>query len=61
MEEVQYNNAFLFPYSMREKTTAHRRFTDDVPDHIKQERLLRMIKIFRTSALKLNSSQIGNY
>lgn len=38
MEEVQYNTAFLFPYSMREKTTAHRRFKDDVPPEVKQAR-----------------------
>ncbi|KAJ8915029.1 hypothetical protein NQ315_016004 [Exocentrus adspersus] len=59
MEEVQYNTAFLFPYSMREKTTAHRRFQDDVPPHVKQQRLERMIQVFRQTALRLNTAQIG--
>lgn len=39
MQEIQYNTAFLFSYSMREKTTAHRRFQDDVPLEIKKKRL----------------------
>lgn len=38
LEEIKYNNAFLFPYSMREKTTAHRRFTDDIPVDVKKKR-----------------------
>ncbi|XP_018563082.1 CDK5RAP1-like protein [Anoplophora glabripennis] len=59
MEEVQYNTAYLFPYSMREKTTAHRRFKDDVSPEIKQKRLERMIQVFRQIALKLNRTQIG--
>ncbi|XP_074038251.1 CDK5RAP1-like protein [Leptinotarsa decemlineata] len=59
MNEIQYNTAFLFPYSMREKTTAHRRLQDDVLPHVKQMRLERMIQIFRQHALRLNQSQIG--
>ncbi|KAG5890949.1 hypothetical protein JTB14_019886 [Gonioctena quinquepunctata] len=59
MTEIQYNTAFLFPYSMREKTTAHRRFQDDVLPHVKQMRLERMIQIYRQYAGKLNKSQIG--
>ncbi|XP_044253498.1 CDK5RAP1-like protein [Tribolium madens] len=59
MEIVKYNNAYLFPYSMREKTAAHRRYTDDVPAEIKQKRLEQMIKTFRFHAEKLNAAQIG--
>ncbi|EFA08272.1 CDK5RAP1-like protein [Tribolium castaneum] len=59
MEMVQYNNAYLFPYSMREKTAAHRRYTDDVPAEVKQKRLERMIQTFRFYAEKLNRAQIG--
>ncbi|CAH1180330.1 unnamed protein product [Phaedon cochleariae] len=59
MNEVQFNNAFMFAYSMREKTTAHRRFKDDVPPDIKHSRLQRMIQVHRQQALKLNTSQIG--
>jgi MiaB/RimO family radical SAM methylthiotransferase len=31
MREVAFEQAFLFAYSLREKTPAHRRYTDDVP------------------------------
>lgn len=59
MNEIKYNTAFLFPYSMREKTTAHRRYQDNVPADIKQKRLENMIQVFRHHAEKLNRSQIG--
>ncbi|XP_003695241.2 CDK5RAP1-like protein [Apis florea] len=59
IELVKYNRAFLFSYSMREKTTAHRRYQDDVSPNVKQDRLERMISIYRTEAEKLNKLQIG--
>lgn len=33
---VKYENAFLFMYSMREKTHAHRNYADDVPLEVKK-------------------------
>lgn len=59
IEEVKYNNAYLFAYSMREKTTAHRRYKDDVESHIKMDRLNRMIALYRKEVEKLNRAQIG--
>lgn len=59
METVKYNVAYLFAYSMREKTTAHRRFKDDVLEEVKQLRLREMIKAFRENAADLNSMFIG--
>lgn len=44
---------------MREKTAAHRRYKDDVPNSVKQKRLERMIKTYRMHAEFLNRSQIG--
>ncbi|CAB3230251.1 unnamed protein product [Arctia plantaginis] len=60
MEMVDYNIAFLFPYSMREKTTAYRRYKDDVPDHIKKYRHNRMIDIYKRKCQLLNEAEIGN-
>ncbi|XP_039756618.1 CDK5RAP1-like protein [Pararge aegeria] len=60
MEIVDYNVAFLFPYSMREKTTAYRRYKDDVPEEVKKERHNRMVEIYRRKCQKLNESEIGN-
>ncbi|XP_017777292.1 PREDICTED: CDK5RAP1-like protein [Nicrophorus vespilloides] len=60
IERVGYNTAYLFPYSMREKTTAHRRYKDDVPQEVKQKRLDRMVELYRLHADRLNRQQIGN-
>ncbi|XP_033363570.1 CDK5RAP1-like protein [Bombus vosnesenskii] len=59
IELVKYNKAFLFSYSMREKTTAHRRYKDDVPPSVKQSRLERMISTYRTEIENVNKLQIG--
>jgi MiaB/RimO family radical SAM methylthiotransferase len=56
---VKYNVAYLFPYSMREKTTAFRRFQDNVPQEVKIERLKRMVDMFRKNADFLNRKLIG--
>ncbi|CAK9816191.1 CDK5RAP1-like protein [Anthophora quadrimaculata] len=59
IELIKYNKAFLFIYSMREKTTAHRRFKDDVEPSVKHSRLERMYTLYRTEVAKLNKLQIG--
>ena len=48
LETVQYEQAFLFAYSLREKTHAHRALQDTVPPAVKQERLQQLIDTFRT-------------
>lgn len=59
IDQVRYNVAFLFAYSMREKTTAHRRYKDDVPINVKTERLQRMVKAFRQGATELHDRYKG--
>lgn len=59
MEEVRYQVAYMFAYSMREKTTAHRRFVDDVPAEVKNERLRQMIDTFRRAATEENARFVG--
>ncbi|XP_062712997.1 CDK5RAP1-like protein [Aedes albopictus] len=59
IQRVKYHTAFLFAYSMREKTTAHRRYQDDVPEETKQQRLRQMIAAFRAGAEELNRQYIG--
>ncbi|XP_072945162.1 CDK5RAP1-like protein [Epargyreus clarus] len=60
MEIVNYNVAFLFPYSMREKTAAYRRYKDDVPEHVKKERHNRMVELYRRKCQVLHDAEIGN-
>jgi len=50
MEEVKYDLAYMFKYSERPKTLAERKYTDDVPEKIKQERLARIIDLQLKSA-----------
>jgi len=56
---VSYDMAFMFAYSMREKTHAHRNYVDDVPEETKQRRLSELIETFRESTGKCFDSQIG--
>ncbi|KAK4741454.1 hypothetical protein SAY87_025042 [Trapa incisa] len=56
---VGYDMAYMFAYSMREKTHAHRNYTDDVPEQVKQRRLTELIETFRESTGKCYDSQVG--
>lgn len=56
---VGYDMAYMFAYSMREKTHAHRNYTDDVPDSVKQRRLTELIDAFRESTGQCFDSQVG--
>lgn len=58
MERVKYHVAYTFAYSMREKTTAHRRFVDDVPRDVKLQRLQDLAALYRRQAEQLNAECI---
>ncbi|CAL5371251.1 unnamed protein product [Camellia sinensis] len=59
IKTVGYDMAYMFAYSMREKTHAHRNYVDDVPDAVKQRRLTELIEAFRESTGQCYDSQIG--
>ena len=61
LEIVQYDLAFLFAYSMREKTHAHRRLEDNVEEQVKKERLIRMIDVFKRNQLVKQKAEVGNF
>eukprot|EP00934_Nitzschia_sp_Nitz4_P001342 Nitzschia sp. Nitz4//scaffold172_size47551//6843//8867//NITZ4_007139-RA/size47551-processed-gene-0.15-mRNA-1//1//CDS//3329538744//1342//frame0 len=48
LQQVEYEQAYLFAYSMREKTLAHRTMVDDVDPKVKQVRLQELIDTFRS-------------
>lgn len=52
--------AYMFAYSMREKTHAHRNYTDDVPEEVKQRRLTELIEAFRETTGPCYDSQVGS-
>ncbi|KAI9309527.1 tRNA-I(6)A37 thiotransferase enzyme MiaB [Cunninghamella echinulata] len=60
MKEVQYDMAFMFAYSMREKTHAHRRYVDNVDEKVKGRRLEEIISTFHETASKKNKLLIGS-
>uniref|UniRef100_A0A8D8TD75 CDK5RAP1-like protein n=1 Tax=Cacopsylla melanoneura TaxID=428564 RepID=A0A8D8TD75_9HEMI len=60
LETVRYRVAYLFAYSMREKTTAHRRYQDTVPTLVKNQRVQQMDITFRRHASLLNSQTVGS-
>jgi len=53
LETVKYDLAFLFAYSMREKTHAYRRMQDNVPEDVKKARLTKMIETFKSCQLEI--------
>ena len=60
MDWVQYDQAYLFAYSMRPKTHAHRTMHDDVPAEVKSRRLQDIIANFRRNVqLRNDSMEVG--
>eukprot|EP01117_Protostelium_nocturnum_P011879 TRINITY_DN4336_c0_g2_i1.p1 TRINITY_DN4336_c0_g2~~TRINITY_DN4336_c0_g2_i1.p1 ORF type:complete len:670 (+),score=236.89 TRINITY_DN4336_c0_g2_i1:109-2010(+) len=59
LKSVQYEHAFMFAYSLREKTKAHRLYVDDVPQPVKIERVSEVIKTFYDNSKLKNEEEIG--
>ncbi|PVV02649.1 hypothetical protein BB560_002889, partial [Smittium megazygosporum] len=59
VESVKYDIAFMFAYSMREKTHAHRNYKDDVPEKVKAQRLQILVELFHKIAKEKNLRYIG--
>jgi len=54
LEHVQYEQAFLFAYSMRNKTHAHRTMEDNVTAAVKSRRLQELIDTYRNNVQAKN-------
>jgi hypothetical protein len=60
MEEVRFDQAFMFAYSMRERTHAHRTMVDDVPHDVKNRRLNEVIGNFRRNVqIRNETAEVG--
>ncbi|ORX67089.1 hypothetical protein DL89DRAFT_269528 [Linderina pennispora] len=59
METIKFDAAFMFAYSMRERTHAHRKFKDDVPADVKGRRLQEIIDMFHRQAQAKNQRYVG--
>jgi tRNA A37 methylthiotransferase MiaB len=60
IRETNFDMAYMFAYSMREKTMAHRRFSDDVSPEIKAARLSEIISTFYEGLAKKVEKTIGS-
>jgi tRNA A37 methylthiotransferase MiaB len=62
LKEVQYEQAFMFAYSKREKTHAYYHYEDNITEDIKQRRLTEIIDTFRDNMIERNiQEENGNY
>lgn len=59
MEEMRYDSAFMFKYSEREGTYAHKQMPDTVAEAVKGERLQQVIKLQEGISRELNQAWIG--
>ncbi len=59
MEEVKYDFGFMFAYSERPGTPAHKRMKDDVPQEIKKRRLTEIIQLQQKHGLYRMQQFVG--
>ncbi|KAA3614627.1 MAG: tRNA (N6-isopentenyl adenosine(37)-C2)-methylthiotransferase MiaB [Calditrichaeota bacterium] len=59
MERVRFDSAFIFKYSERKNTIASRELPDDVPEHLKTERIVRLNELQRQISKEINQSEVG--
>jgi len=59
MQEVGFDQAFMFQYSERPDTKAAKMFTDNVPQEVKTQRLNEIIALQNTLSLQSNQRDIG--
>jgi tRNA-2-methylthio-N6-dimethylallyladenosine synthase len=59
VEQVQFDSAYIFKYSERKNTIAARKYTDDVPDQVKGQRVYTLVEIQRAITAERNRRYIG--
>jgi tRNA-2-methylthio-N6-dimethylallyladenosine synthase len=59
MEEVVYDYAYMFAYSERPGTLAAKKYADDIPEEIKQNRLKEVIALQQIHSLRRNEMKVG--
>jgi tRNA-2-methylthio-N6-dimethylallyladenosine synthase len=56
---ARFKSCFVFKYSPRSGTVAHRRFADDVPGEVKKQRNLDLLNLQAEVSLAHNRSRVG--
>ncbi|MTI88334.1 MAG: tRNA (N6-isopentenyl adenosine(37)-C2)-methylthiotransferase MiaB [Balneolaceae bacterium] len=60
MKEVEFDLAYMFAYSERERTLAYRKYEDNVPEDVKKRRLSEIITQQMNIQDQRNQKEIGN-
>ena len=60
LRDVGYKSLFIFKYSSRSGTVAHRRLSDDIPEAIKKDRIAELLTLQSKLGLSHHRSFIGN-
>ena len=60
MADIRYDSAFMFKYSEREGTLAHKTLPDDVPEAEKGERLKQIIELQEQISAEINTEAVGD-
>ena len=59
VQEIRFDNAFMFAYSEREGTVAARKMPDTVPEALKQSRLSELIAVQRRINAQVSAAAVG--
>lgn len=59
MESSGYDMSYMFIYSERPGTLAHRRYKDDIPEEIKKRRLVEIVELQNRLSLESNQRDLG--
>lgn len=59
MEEVKFDFAYMFMYSERPGTPAERKFNDNIPEHVKKQRLQEVIELQQKHSAYHTQKYIG--
>lgn len=59
MKKVRFDLAYMFAYSERERTLAHRKYEDNVPEEVKKRRLTEIIEQQMNIQEENNEQEIG--
>lgn len=57
MQEVQFDQAYMYAYSLRDRTHAAHRMEDDVSAAVKQRRLSEIIEVYRSTVQSKNERE----
>ena len=59
IREIEFQAAYIFKYSERKNTIASRKYPNDVPEHVKSDRVTRLVGLQKNISTKVNQRLVG--